>query len=64
MTDIEIVSSVKSNLIEDVAKKIGINDIDLYGKYKCKINSFKKQKDGKAVIVSVSAMHFHMEHIP
>ncbi len=55
MTDIEIVSSVKSNLIEDVAKKIGINDIDLYGKYKCKINSFKKQKDGKIILVTATS---------
>lgn len=55
MTDIEITSDVKLNFIESVAKKIGINDIDLYGKYKCKINSFKKQKDGKIILVTATS---------
>ena len=38
-TDIEIAQSAKMEKIVDIAKKIGLDedDIELYGKYKCKI---------------------------
>lgn len=41
-SDIEIAQSIKPNLIEDIAKSIGLSydDIELYGKYKAKINNY------------------------
>ena len=59
MTDIEIARSTKLEKIEEVAKKVGIDeeDIELYGKYKAKINNsvYEKNKDkknGKLILVT------------
>ena len=59
MTDIEIARSTKLEKIEEVAKKVGIDeeDIELYGKYKAKINNSvyeknKDKKDGKLILVT------------
>ncbi|MFD3155555.1 formate--tetrahydrofolate ligase [Haloimpatiens sp. FM7330] len=58
-SDIQIAQNASMELIEDVAKGIGLNhdDIDLYGKYKCKISldvlREKQQKtDGKLILVT------------
>ena len=52
MTDIEIARSTKLEKIEEIAKKVGIDeeDIELYGKYKAKISNsvYEKNKDKKA----------------
>ncbi|MDK0979069.1 formate--tetrahydrofolate ligase [Clostridium perfringens] len=57
--DIEIAQSAKMEPITNIAKKIGLeeDDIELYGKYKCKIalDAIKKlenNKDGKLVLVT------------
>lgn len=55
MTDIEIANGVKLENIESIANKLEIEDIDLYGKYKCKINSYKKQKQGKIILVTATS---------
>lgn len=59
MTDIEIANSVKLENINDIAKKLSIdeNDIDCYGKYKAKISNsvydkLKDKKDGKLILVT------------
>lgn len=59
MEDIEIARNIKLNKIEDIAKKIGIEDEDLeqYGKYKAKIslNAYKKlnnKNDGKLILIT------------
>lgn len=58
-TDIEIAQSAKMEKIVDIAKKIGLDedDIELYGKYKCKISldvlkRKEKDKDGKLILVT------------
>lgn len=58
-TDIEIASEAKLDNISSVAEKIGLtqDDIELYGKYKCKITedylrSLSDKKDGKLVLVT------------
>lgn len=57
--DIEIAQSAKMEPIINIAKKIGLgeDDIDLYGKYKCKIsleaiNRLENNEDGKLVLVT------------
>lgn len=59
MTDIEIARNTKLDKIVDIAKKIGIDeeDIEQYGKYKCKISNevyskLKDKKNGKLVLVT------------
>jgi len=55
MTDIEIANSKKLLPIEKIAKKIGINkeDLELYGKYKAKINiKPSTNKKGKLILVT------------
>ena len=59
MTDIEIAKNVKLEKIEDIAKKLNIDedDIECYGKYKAKISNeiYKKlenKKDGKLILVT------------
>ena len=59
MTDIEIARNTKLDKIENIAKKIGIDeeDLELYGKYKAKISSqiyekLKGKKDGKLILVT------------
>lgn len=58
-TDIEIASESKMLPIREVAKKLGLtdDDIELYGKYKCKISgeylrSIENNSTGKLVLVS------------
>ena len=58
-TDIEIAQEAKMIPISEVAKGIGLSDddIELYGKYKCKITeeylrSIAGKKDGKLVLVT------------
>ena len=57
--DIEIAQSAKMEPIINIAKKIGLgeDDIELYGKYKCKISldaikRLENNKDGKLVLVT------------
>lgn len=54
MTDIEIANSVKPKLISEVAKSLGVNseDLELYGKYKAKINNFNITPKGKLILVT------------
>ena len=57
-TDIEIAQSVELKPITEVVEKVGIDfdDLELYGKYKAKIdyNFLKKsdKKDGKLILVT------------
>ena len=58
-TDIEIAREAKLDPISDVAKGLGLtdDDIELYGKYKCKISEdylrkLEGKKDGKLVLVT------------
>ncbi|GIM30173.1 formate--tetrahydrofolate ligase [Clostridium polyendosporum] len=58
-SDIEIAQSAKMEPIIKVAEKMGLteDDIELYGKYKCKINldvlqRNKDKKDGKLILVT------------
>ncbi len=57
--DIEIAQSAKMLPIAEVAESIGLSDedIELYGKYKCKISldvleRYKDKKDGKLILVT------------
>lgn len=59
MTDIEIARNTKLNKITEIANSIGIDeeDIEQYGKYKCKISEKvmgknKNKKDGKLILVT------------
>lgn len=58
-TDIEIAQSAIMQPVTKVGERIGLsdNDMELYGKYKCKINldvfyKYKDKKDGKLVLVT------------
>lgn len=58
-SDIEIAQSAKMEPIAEIARKIGLSedDIDLYGKYKCKLslevfNKFSESKDGNLILVT------------
>ena len=58
-SDIQIAQEAKMEPIINIAKKINLSedDIDLYGKYKCKIsldvfNKYKDKKDGKLILVT------------
>lgn len=59
LTDIEIAQKADIRPIEEIAKKLGINDdeLEFYGKYKAKLNDallerLKNKKDGKLVLVT------------
>ena len=54
MTDIEISRNCKKLDIVDVSESIGINsnEIELYGKYKCKINPINRNSKGKLILVT------------
>ena len=59
LTDIQIAQQTKMEPIIDVAAKVGLteDDLDLYGKYKAKINAqamerLKNEEDGKLVLVT------------
>ena len=58
-SDIEIAQSVQMKPVKDIAASLGIgeDDIELYGKYKCKVNyhileNDKEKKDGKLILVT------------
>ena len=54
-TDIEIAQSTVMQPIEKIAAKLGLNEIEPYGKYKAKINLSvmnAKKKDGKLILVT------------
>ena len=59
-TDIEIAREAEPKKIDEIAGQLGISDeyLELYGKYKCKINlsineeKLKEQKDGKLILVT------------
>ena len=59
-TDIEIAREAKPKKIDAIAKQLGIGDeyLELYGKYKCKVNlsingeKLKDQKNGKLILVT------------
>ena len=59
-TDIEIAREAEPKKIDEIASQLGIGDkyLELYGKYKCKINlsineeKLKEQKDGKLILVT------------
>lgn len=58
-SDIEIAQHAKMEHISRIAEKLGLSDedIDLYGKYKCKISldvykKLKNKKDGKLILVT------------
>src|SRR5471030_1338513 len=58
-SDIQIAQEAKMEPIKDVAEKLGLceDDIEYYGKYKCKIsldvyNKVKDNKDGKLILVT------------
>ncbi len=58
-SDIEIAQNAKMEPIIKIAEKLGLNeeDIDLYGKYKCKISldvieKNRAKKDGKLILVT------------
>ena len=60
-TDIEIAQNADMKKITEIAEKIGLteDDIELYGKYKCKINldvfdKNKSDKKGKLVLMGWS----------
>lgn len=54
MTDIEIANSIKMDNIVDIAKKLDITEeeLELYGKYKAKLNIKKGTKKGKLILVT------------
>ena len=59
MKDIEIARNTELKKINDIAKEIGLyeDDIELYGKYKCKISNSvydknKNKKNGKLILVT------------
>lgn len=55
MTDLEIAQNAKMKRIEEIAKTIGISEdnLELYGKYKAKINlNAKGTKEGKLILVT------------
>ena len=59
MTDLEIAKNVKLEKIQDIGKKLNINedDLELYGNYKAKISNEKikkieKNKTGKLILVT------------
>lgn len=57
MTDLEIAQNAKMNKIAEIANKVGIaeDDLELYGKYKAKINLDvikKNNKNGKVILVT------------
>ena len=59
MGDVEIARNTKLEKIQNIASSIGIpeDDLELYGKYKAKINlniiqKLKNKKDGKLILVT------------
>lgn len=58
LSDIEIASQVEPKPIKEIAQEFGINvdDLELYGEYKAKINvdptQLKKEDQGKLILVT------------
>lgn len=55
MTDIEIANNVTLDNVDHIAKKLSIEDFDLYGNYKCKINKAAGNKNGKIILVTATS---------
>ena len=55
-SDIEISNEAKKLPIIDIAHKLNLidNDIEMYGKYKAKINDVKGNKNGKLILVTAT----------
>lgn len=55
-SDIEISNEAKKLSIIDIAHKLNLsdNDIEMYGKYKAKINDIKGNKKGKLILVTAT----------
>jgi formate--tetrahydrofolate ligase len=58
-SDIEIAQSIEMKPVMDIAASLGISedDVELYGKYKCKVNynilkSLEDKEDGKLILVT------------
>ena len=59
LTDVEIAQSAVMEPIQEIAKKVGLNedDLELYGKYKAKIsleaiNQLQSKDNGKLILVT------------
>ena len=59
MTDIEIANSVVKENIKDIAKKglIDLDNIELYGNYKAKIDYTKYNSERKGKLILVTAIN-------
>ena len=59
MTDIEIARLKEMKKIEEIAKKIGVSydDLELYGKYKAKVNYENLKQERKAKLILVTAIN-------
>ena len=60
-SDIVIAQEAKMEPIMNIAKKLGVeeDDVDLYGKYKCKLSLdiLKKNKDKQGKLILVTAIN-------
>lgn len=58
MTDIEIASSIKMERIEEIGKKLGLNDeLEFYGKYKAKIDDTMVKTNARGKLILVTAVN-------
>ena len=58
MTDIEIANSIKMKRIEEIGKKLGLNDeLEFYGKYKAKIDDTMVKTNARGKLILVTAVN-------
>ena len=59
MSDIEIARNAELKPIKDIASSLGLNEdeLELYGKYKAKVDFTKIKKDPKAKVILVTAIN-------
>ena len=58
MTDIEIANSIKTERIEEIGKKLGLNDeLEFYGKYKAKIDDTMVKTNARGKLILVTAVN-------
>ena len=64
LTDIEIAQNAKIKNINEIAKDLEIDEdeIELYGKYKAKLND-KLTSEGKIIVPGKIAARYFYEHI-
>lgn len=66
-SDIEIAQEAQPQDIRDIAKKLGLteDDIELYGKYKAKVdyNLLKKDNGGKKAKLILTTAINHLQHL-